>query len=203
MEIDGVLKETLSLISSGSEARANLGGMIRRYRGDHDLSQKDLAEKLKVSSSFLSDVEHGHRTLGPDLLRRLFDLVSTPSPTSPTKETAMPNTTTTLALLQGVKLVEENPGSPLVEHPWNPETIENLDFLPYEIEVLESREILWRDDVAFSLDESTTEPVETETIPSDVEVEPDPNVADIEVEEPEEPEEVEDDSEVEEPEGLD
>lgn len=50
---------------------------LRLFRTFHDLQGKDLAAKLEISPSFLSEVEHGHKEATLDLLRRysaIFDV---------------------------------------------------------------------------------------------------------------------------------
>lgn len=47
-----------------------LGEALRLIRVYHDLKQKDAAEKLKVSTSYLSELEKGRKTPTLDLIRR-------------------------------------------------------------------------------------------------------------------------------------
>jgi transcriptional regulator with XRE-family HTH domain len=54
-----------------------LGEALRLIRVYHDLKQKDAAERLKVSTSYLSEVEKGRKTPTLDIIRRYseaFDL---------------------------------------------------------------------------------------------------------------------------------
>lgn len=54
-----------------------LNKALRLMRVFHDLSQKDLAEKLGISKSYLSEIESGKKTLTLDLLNRysgIFDI---------------------------------------------------------------------------------------------------------------------------------
>jgi predicted transcriptional regulator len=74
-EIDTVLKQTLTSIEASLDAKFTLGDLVRQYRTAHSLHQKDLAHKLNISAAFLSDVERGHRFLGPDLIRRLLAIL--------------------------------------------------------------------------------------------------------------------------------
>ena len=49
--------------------------MLRVY---HHISQKDLAEKLSISNSFLSELEHGKKSPTLDLLGKYSDLFNIP-----------------------------------------------------------------------------------------------------------------------------
>lgn len=54
-----------------------LGEALRLIRVYHDMKQKDLAERLSVSASYLSDIEKGRKTATLDLIKRYsetFDL---------------------------------------------------------------------------------------------------------------------------------
>ncbi|HEX8366149.1 MAG TPA: helix-turn-helix transcriptional regulator [Allosphingosinicella sp.] len=54
-----------------------LGEALRLIRVYHDLKQKEAAERLKISTSYLSEVEKGHKTPTLDIIQRYsetFDL---------------------------------------------------------------------------------------------------------------------------------
>lgn len=55
-------------------AKENLGQLISELRRKNNMSQKELAEKLDVSSSNLSKWEHGHLSPGIDVLEKIADL---------------------------------------------------------------------------------------------------------------------------------
>lgn len=50
------------------------GQFIRKYRIDHNLILKDMADRLGVSSSFLSAIELGTKEIPYDFEKRLCDL---------------------------------------------------------------------------------------------------------------------------------
>lgn len=51
---------------------------LRLMRVFHDLPQKELAEKLGISKSYLSEIESGKKTPTLDLLNRYSDLFDIP-----------------------------------------------------------------------------------------------------------------------------
>jgi transcriptional regulator with XRE-family HTH domain len=51
---------------------------LRLIRVFHDLSQKDLAQKLDISKSYLSEVESGKKNPTIDLLNRYSDIFNIP-----------------------------------------------------------------------------------------------------------------------------
>lgn len=55
-----------------------LNKALRLMRIFHDLSQKDLAEKLGMSKSYLSEIESGKKTPTLDLLNRYSDIFDMP-----------------------------------------------------------------------------------------------------------------------------
>jgi transcriptional regulator with XRE-family HTH domain len=55
-----------------------LGEALRLIRVYHDLKQKQVAEKLRISTSYLSEIEKGHKTATLDLIQRYSDEFSIP-----------------------------------------------------------------------------------------------------------------------------
>ena len=55
-----------------------LSKALRLMRVFHDLSQKDLAEKLGMSKSYLSEIESGKKTPTLDLLSRYSEIFDMP-----------------------------------------------------------------------------------------------------------------------------
>ncbi|MDF5722120.1 MAG: helix-turn-helix transcriptional regulator [Rhizonema sp. PD37] len=55
-----------------------LNEALRLMRVFHDLSQKELAEKLKISKSYLSEIESGKKTPTLDLLNRYSEFFDIP-----------------------------------------------------------------------------------------------------------------------------
>lgn len=47
-----------------------LGEALRLIRVYHDLKQKELAERLEISTSYLSEIENGHKTPTLELIQR-------------------------------------------------------------------------------------------------------------------------------------
>lgn len=47
-----------------------LGEALRLIRVYHDLKQKELAERLEISTSYLSEIEKGHKTPTLELIHR-------------------------------------------------------------------------------------------------------------------------------------
>jgi transcriptional regulator with XRE-family HTH domain len=56
-----------------------LNEALRLMRVFHDLSQKELAEKLGISKSYLSEVESGKKNLTLELLNRYSELFDIPA----------------------------------------------------------------------------------------------------------------------------
>lgn len=52
----------------------NLGLQIRLLREKHKESQSELAQKLGVSVSYLSMIEHGKRNATPDIINKIISL---------------------------------------------------------------------------------------------------------------------------------
>ena len=54
-----------------------LGEALRLIRVYHDLKQKEVAEKLRISTSYLSEIEKGHKTPTLEVIQKyaqFFDL---------------------------------------------------------------------------------------------------------------------------------
>ncbi|MCC2667420.1 MAG: transcriptional regulator helix turn helix [Gammaproteobacteria bacterium] len=51
------------------------GVALRGARTKENLSQSDLAQKLGIPQSHISDMEHGHRTIGKNMARRLANVL--------------------------------------------------------------------------------------------------------------------------------
>ena len=47
-----------------------LGEALRLIRVYHDLKQKQVAERLDISTSYLSEIEKGHKTPSLELIQR-------------------------------------------------------------------------------------------------------------------------------------
>jgi len=56
----------------------SLGELIRSLRECDEISQVILAEKLKVSRQFLSDVEHGRKVVGVEFAKKLSKALGYP-----------------------------------------------------------------------------------------------------------------------------
>jgi transcriptional regulator with XRE-family HTH domain len=54
-----------------SDANKTLGDIIREARNNLDLSLRDLAKKLDVTPSYLSDIENNRRVPAEDVLRNI------------------------------------------------------------------------------------------------------------------------------------
>ena len=55
-----------------------LGEALRLIRVYHDLKQKQVAERLAISTSYLSEIEKGHKTPTLDLIQRYSDAFGLP-----------------------------------------------------------------------------------------------------------------------------
>lgn len=55
-----------------------LNEALRLMRVFHDLSQKELAEKLRISKSYISEIESGKKTPTLDLLNRYSEFFDIP-----------------------------------------------------------------------------------------------------------------------------
>lgn len=55
-----------------------LGEALRLIRVYHDLKQKQVAERLDISTSYLSEIEKGHKTPSLDLIQRYSDIFGLP-----------------------------------------------------------------------------------------------------------------------------
>ena len=56
----------------------NIGDSIKYYRKLKNLTQKDLAEKLNLSTSLIQKYENGERKLKIDTLKQIIDVLDTP-----------------------------------------------------------------------------------------------------------------------------
>ena len=56
----------------------NTGQAIKTVRQKKLVKQKDLAELLEISSSFLSQIEHGKREPSPELIEKIADALRIP-----------------------------------------------------------------------------------------------------------------------------
>ena len=55
-----------------------LGEALRLIRVYHDLKQKQVAERLQISTSYLSEIEKGHKTPSLELIQRYSDVFGLP-----------------------------------------------------------------------------------------------------------------------------
>ena len=55
-----------------------LGEALRLIRVYHDLKQKQVAERLQISTSYLSEIEKGHKVPTLDLIQRYSDTFRIP-----------------------------------------------------------------------------------------------------------------------------
>jgi transcriptional regulator with XRE-family HTH domain len=55
-----------------------LGEALRLIRVYHDLKQKQVAERLAISTSYLSEIEKGHKMPTLDLIERYSDVFGLP-----------------------------------------------------------------------------------------------------------------------------
>lgn len=55
-----------------------LGEALRLIRVYHDLKQKQVAERLSISTSYLSEIEKGHKTPTLELIQRYSDAFGLP-----------------------------------------------------------------------------------------------------------------------------
>jgi len=56
-----------------------LGEALRLIRVYHDLKQKQVAERLDISTSYLSEIEKGHKTPTLELVQRYSDAFGLPA----------------------------------------------------------------------------------------------------------------------------
>ena len=54
---------------------ADFGQTMRNYRAEHRMTQEELADKLGVQTKHISFLENGHRNPGPDLQKKMEDLL--------------------------------------------------------------------------------------------------------------------------------
>jgi len=55
-----------------------LNEALRLLRVFHDVSRSDLQQRLGISSSFLSEIENGHKNVSIDLLQKYADVFQIP-----------------------------------------------------------------------------------------------------------------------------
>jgi len=55
-----------------------LGEALRLIRVYHDLKQKEVAERLKISPQYLSEIEKGHKVPTLDVIQRYSDTFNLP-----------------------------------------------------------------------------------------------------------------------------
>lgn len=55
-----------------------LGEALRLIRVYHDLKQKQVAERLEISTSYLSEIEKGHKKPSLELIQRYSDVFGLP-----------------------------------------------------------------------------------------------------------------------------
>ncbi|MCT2560054.1 helix-turn-helix domain-containing protein [Tsuneonella sp. YG55] len=55
-----------------------LGEALRLIRVYHDLKQKQVAERLDISTSYLSEIEKGHKTPTLEVIQRYSDVFGLP-----------------------------------------------------------------------------------------------------------------------------
>ena len=79
------------------ELRTILSANIKRYRNSRNFSQAELAEKLKISIPFLSDVENGRKWVSPATLVKFSNALGI-QPYELFKPFEMPSPAITLAL---------------------------------------------------------------------------------------------------------
>jgi transcriptional regulator with XRE-family HTH domain len=60
---------------SSDSAKKNIGSIIRERRINKGMSQTELAEKAKITQTFLSLVEHGVRVPSYDVLHRIAEII--------------------------------------------------------------------------------------------------------------------------------
>src|SRR3546814_392015 len=63
-----------------------LGEAVRLIRVYHDLKQKQVAERLDISTSYLSEIEKGHKTPSLELIQRYSDTFGLPVSSTPRVE---------------------------------------------------------------------------------------------------------------------
>lgn len=51
-----------------------LGSALKEFRGFHQLTQKEVADHLNISKSYLSEIENNHKPPNLDLLNKYSDL---------------------------------------------------------------------------------------------------------------------------------
>jgi transcriptional regulator with XRE-family HTH domain len=62
----------------GQEIRDALGKNIKLFRFHRELSQADLADKARISITFLSDIERGNKWPYPDTLANIAKALAVP-----------------------------------------------------------------------------------------------------------------------------
>lgn len=54
---------------------ADFGQTMKKYRLEHRMTQEELADKLGVQTKHISFLENGHRNPGPELQKKMEDLM--------------------------------------------------------------------------------------------------------------------------------
>jgi DNA-binding XRE family transcriptional regulator len=52
--------------------------LLRGYRGKHDMTQTELAEKLQITQNRISDMESGKRPINKNTAKKLGEIFNTP-----------------------------------------------------------------------------------------------------------------------------
>lgn len=74
MTIDKSFRNALSATKDLWE-EMTFGSLLRSLRMSDDITQVDLAKKLKISKQFLSDVEHDRKNIGIDFAKKVADVM--------------------------------------------------------------------------------------------------------------------------------
>ena len=61
--------------TSSAETNAGLGRRIAEFRERHGIKQRELAERVDLSPTFLSEIENGKRNVSSDTLLRLANVL--------------------------------------------------------------------------------------------------------------------------------
>ena len=64
------------VFSEGIEEFTEAGLVLKGARLKEDLTQKELAEKLGVKTHHISEMEHGKRSIGKEMARRLSTVLN-------------------------------------------------------------------------------------------------------------------------------
>ncbi len=63
--------------AQGQDTPSTIGSRVQQLRADRELTQDDLAKAVKVSKSFMSEVENDHAVPGGEILLRLAETLGT------------------------------------------------------------------------------------------------------------------------------